>query len=99
MLTFYKKFGKVLVLRVRRENLKKLERKMESKMLNEFIEYCKSFYFGDDAIYPLSGVSHLDFVHACNLVARRNDIEFLGDSADRELVRHLLHTLGFKQAN
>ena len=97
-MTFYNNFGRVLVLRVRMENLKK-ERKMENKILNDFIKYCKSFYFGNDAIYPLSGVSHLDFVHACNLVARRNDMEFLGDSADRELVRHLLHTLGFKQAN
>ena len=80
------------------ENLKK-ERKMENKILNDFIKYCKEFYHGENAVYPLSGVSHIDIVHACNLVSRRNDMEFLGDSSDRELVRHLLHTLGFTQAN
>jgi hypothetical protein len=80
------------------ENLKK-ERKMENKILNDFIKYCKEFYHGENAVYPLKNVSHIDIVHACNLVSRRNDIEFLGDSSDRELVRHLLHTLGFKQAN
>ena len=67
--------------------------------INNFIEYCKSFYFGDDAIYPLSGVSHLDFVPACNLVARRNDIEFAGDSIDRERVRDILESVGFVEAN
>jgi len=75
------------------------ERKMESKILNDFIKYCKSFYFGDDAVYPLNGVSHIDFVHACNLVARRNDIEFAGDSIDRERVRDILESVGFVEAN
>ena len=67
--------------------------------IKEFIEYCKSFYFGSKAVYPLQNVSHLDFVYACNLVARRTDIEFAADSIDRERVRDILESVGFKEAN
>jgi hypothetical protein len=66
--------------------------------INKFIEYCKSFYFGDNALYPLQNVSHIDFVYACNLVARRADMEFAADSFDRERVRDILESVGFKQA-
>ena len=67
--------------------------------INDFIEYCKSFYFGENAIYPLKNVSHIDFVHACNLVARRNDMEFAGDSFDRERVRDILESVVFKESS
>lgn len=67
--------------------------------IKEFIEYCKSFYFGSNAVYPLQNVSHIDFVYACNLVARRTDMEFAGDSFDRERVRDILESVGFKQAD
>jgi len=75
------------------------EANMSEKILKEFIDYCKGFYFGDDAIYPLKNVSHLDFVHACNLVARRTDVEFVGDSFDRERVRDILESVGFTAIN
>ena len=67
--------------------------------INNFIEYCKAFYLGENAVYPLKNVSHIDFVYACNLVARRTDIEFAGDSFDRERVRDILESVGFKQAS
>lgn len=67
--------------------------------IETFINYCKAFYFGENAIYPLKNVSHIDFVHACNLVARRTDMDFAGDSFDRERVRDILESVGFKQAS
>ena len=67
--------------------------------IKEFIEYCKSFYFGSKADYPIQNVSHHEFVYACNLVARRTDMEFAGDSFDRERVRDILESVGFKQAS
>ena len=67
--------------------------------INNFIEYCKDFYLEENAVYPLQNVSHLDFVYACNLVARRTDIEFVGDSFDRERVRDILESVGFRQAS
>ena len=64
--------------------------------LKRFIEYCKSFYSNDDAVYPM-GVSDQVMVAACFLLSKRKDTDFEGDSFDREMVREVLHLLGYKE--
>lgn len=64
--------------------------------LKMFIQYCKSFYSNDDAVYPM-GVPDQVMTAACFLLFRRKDIGFEGDSFDREMVREVLHLIGYKE--
>jgi hypothetical protein len=61
-----------------------------------FFEYCADFYLGDNAIYPIKNLTKPVLLSACNLVANRKDIDFDGDSIDRERVRELLESLGYE---
>ena len=64
--------------------------------LEKFIEYCKSFYSSDDAVYPM-GVPDQVMNAACFLLFKRKDAEFEGDSFDREMVREVLQLIGYKE--
>jgi len=61
-----------------------------------FFEYCADFYLGANAVYPLNNLTKAVLSSACKLVANRKDIDFDGDSIDRERVREILESLGYK---
>lgn len=61
-----------------------------------FFEYCADFYLGADAVYPVKNLTKPVLLSACNLVAHRKDIDFEGDSIDRERVREILESLGYE---
>ena len=63
-----------------------------SKMKTEFYKYCLSFY-GKGEIYELNAPDTA-IKSACDLVAWG---DFEGDSFDREKVRNILETLGFRE--
>ena len=57
--------------------------------MNEFVDYVLDFY-GVSGIYPM-GVTREDILVATSIrIEQRKDIEFQGDSLDRELVRDIL---------
>ncbi len=55
---------------------------------SEFVEYVLSFY-GKGEIYDL-GVKEDEVYKALEMRLKRKDIEFSGDSLDRELVRDII---------
>ena len=59
----------------------------EHPQLVSFIDYCASFYWGPNAIYPIEGLS-LEMLEACcHAISLKSSFE--ADSLDRELVRDL----------
>ena len=64
--------------------------------MNEFVDYVLDFY-GVAGIYPM-GVTRDDVLLATGIrIEQRKDIEFQGDSFDREYVRDILiERLGYK---
>lgn len=64
--------------------------------MKEFYEYCLDFY-GKDGIYAMNA-PHSVIKQACLLVSKRTDIDFDGDTMDREMVCHILETLGYSEA-
>lgn len=69
---------------------------MKSKQ-KEFIDYIRSFYFDDDALYPMKPPetrNHtFDLILVTNLLVL--DSNFEGDSWDREKARDVLIALGY----
>jgi hypothetical protein len=64
--------------------------------MNEFVDYVLDFY-GVAGIYPM-GVTRDDVLLATGIrMEQRKDVEFDGDSFDRELVRDILiERFGYK---
>lgn len=62
---------------------------------NDFYEYVKQFY-GNGGLYEFDA-SHDTIYAACAMVWRRKDIEFCGDTVDRESVRELLEKFGYNE--
>jgi hypothetical protein len=62
--------------------------------LQEFIDYCESFYGKGSDLYPLNKLTNEMLVAACFLVSKRKDIDFDGDTIDREHVRGILELIG-----
>ena len=64
--------------------------------MNEFVEYVMSFY-GHGEIYDM-GVTRDDVLLATGMrLEGRKDVEFTGDTFDRELVRDILiERIGYK---
>lgn len=64
--------------------------------MNEFVDYVLDFY-GDKGIYAM-GVTREDILIATGIrMESRKDIEFQGDSLDREMVRDILiERFGYK---
>lgn len=64
---------------------------------NKFIDYVRSFYFDDDALYPMQVPESRnlkdDLIMVVNLLTF--DTTFEGDSFDREKVRDVLIALGY----
>ena len=62
--------------------------------LQEFIDYCKSFYGEVDSLYPLKKLTDEMLIAACFLISKRKDMGFEGDTIDREHVRGILELAG-----
>jgi hypothetical protein len=61
-----------------------------SNLTKEFKEYFYSFY-GVKGIYPIEGLKDIDIIEAIE-IRKKNfpDLEFDGDSIDREIVRDII---------
>ena len=66
-------------------------------LLKPFVEYCHSFY-GEGGLYDM-GASMTDLYEAAAtyVLSPDNEVEFEGDSFDREQVREVLHRWGFQE--
>jgi hypothetical protein len=62
--------------------------------LQEFIDYCKSFYGEESDLFPLNKLTDEMLIAACFLISKRKDISFDGDTIDREHVRAILELAG-----
>lgn len=65
---------------------------MTKEELNHFIDYVMKFY-GADGIYPITGINRTLARKATSdvmRIAKIKEVEFCGDSFDREQVRDLL---------
>ena len=63
--------------------------------MDEFIKYFMSFY-GRGGLYPIEDLSREDIIKGVEIrLKKRPSMEFVGDSADRELVRDIV--LGWRK--
>ena len=62
------------------------------EFINHFIDYVMKFY-GDDGLYPITGINRTVVRKATNdiiRIAKIREVPFCGDSYDREQVRDIM---------
>ena len=66
------------------------------KDVQEFIDYCLTFYSDKEGLYPMGATPYEILIALGVRLERHKDVEFDGDTLDREWIRDIMIELRMK---